>query len=123
MVSHSNFKGIHNCFKILLEDYVLAAVLSLTQVINRQDTFTTQIETVVYLIHTCTIDTLVSMGPGEMALNLIPYFAHSAASDLRTFIHTESVTMTTFQHLCIGNSLKKQESLYKVLTPSIKPLI
>ena len=26
--------------------------------------------------------TLVSMGPGAIALNLIPYFPHSAASDL-----------------------------------------
>ena len=33
--------------------------------------------------------TLVSMGPGAMALNLIPYFPHSAASDLHKKTLTE----------------------------------
>lgn len=34
-----------------------------------------------------TVLTFVSIGPGAMALNLIPYFPHSAASDLKTIIN------------------------------------
>ena len=36
-----------------------------------------------------TVITFVSIGPGAMALNLIPYFPHSAASDLKMNIYLE----------------------------------
>ena len=47
------------------------------------------IDTLVFVIKLTelTVITFVSIGPGAMALNLIPYFPHSAASDLKTNIN------------------------------------
>ena len=47
------------------------------------------IDTFVFVIKLTqlTVITFVSIGPGAMALNLIPYFPHSAASDLKKNIN------------------------------------
>ena len=63
------------------------------------------IDTFVFVIKLTesTVITFVSIGPGAMALNLIPYFPHSAASDLKKNINLKChVQQQKKEHLIAG---------------------